>query len=195
MTALIQNLPKDCIIQVLSFFPVKKRGNLCLICKLFNAAIKDPFFEKERTEVKLKQQEIVKVASQYPKALVDALGGAKKLYDLPVIELTKEDEKEFFDGRYYNPSRGQNFPFLLFQYKCTQPGILDSVLIKPISEVWKWHAGVVGHDRTWTLSEIDYDWIRRMFSGELCGFRGGENGTENVTHRFMLSMKPINQDL
>jgi hypothetical protein len=168
MTTSIQQLPKDCLVYIFQYIPPDEREKLKEVCQHFRKIVLDPFFTKER----ITAINIAKVASQYPKSLVKALGGPKAIFDFPAVDLTPNEERKFFCGQLRNPSRGKNHPFILLKIESTIPGVIQSVMLKKVSKKnsyrWVWQ----NEFRFWRLGNHDYDYVRRLFTNEACGYKG-----------------------
>jgi hypothetical protein len=165
MTTSIQQLPKDCLVQIFQYFPVEKREKLEKVCKLFQKIVLDPKFEKERTTA----INIAEIASHYPKELVSAIGGPQALFNLNVVALTEKDDAFFYAyKKIWNPSRGENHRLILFQMESTTTRVMEKVMIKKNrSNQWVWQGKFIHNE--WTLCAADFDYIKRLFSGQPCG--------------------------
>jgi hypothetical protein len=154
--SIIQKLPNEIWLHILSFTPLYDRqANLSRVCKLFNSFVNDNCFDTERT--------IARIYLQYPRNIINAVGGIQKFLALDTSETFTHSSK---------PTRGTKELFLAFTTISHSNGFLikkNMSLLRYNLEDWYVYSKREHIVEKVPINEKFCDFMRRLFADEPCG--------------------------
>jgi hypothetical protein len=162
--ATIIALPQDCLRSLFQYVDFYDREcHVAIVCKLFKQIVNHSDFEEER--------KFAKLITQFPSKLIEAIGGKKKFFSIPVLDQTET----LFKKEGFGLLCGKESAFLAFTMLVTEDGnnlkipalIYHEYSENDFTEIWK--IKTVSYSNPGSkLIDSDYRCLKNLFAGNEC---------------------------